>query len=125
MKRPRSTDTFDRDAPAGPPQPAAVKARAQLNTVGTATSEAEARDFLAALGLSTTVGTRLVGFGQDHSHIRLFIDPAGELCCQWCRLSAPDFITKNAAEAVAHVWAHRRAGHVVPQWVDEAVQQRL
>ena len=74
-----------------------------------------------------------VRLGQDGSQVYIYDDIAvGPRCC-YCALAKTwldeagnthwvDFATRDLDAMLAHIAEHRAAGHVVPDWVDQALR---
>jgi hypothetical protein len=58
-----------------------------------------------------------VRIGQDGSQVYIYPDVDGYVSCCFCPLDA-DPRTRDAEVMLAHVAAHRAAGHHVPAWVE-------
>lgn len=52
-------------------------------------------------------------FGWDGSDVYVYLDVAGHLACCGCALGSP--VHRSTADMLAHLDAHRSAGHRVPE----------
>ena len=64
---------------------------------------------------------------SDDSALYIYAHYQGFVACCGCLLiddEESDFRTTSLVEMLAHVQAHRNAGHRVPDWLDDTLRQR-